>query len=120
MILFTQGISAAKLEMTKLNTVIKANPIGLLVSVITTVIALVWAWKSASDGLTESLTKEQQIQKDMDEINRSVSQSTAEEIAQIRILSATIHDNSRSLDDRRTAIAKTADHHSRIHGTDKQ
>lgn len=106
MILFTQGISAAKLEMTKLNTVIKANPIGLLVSVITTVIALVWAWKSASDGLTESLTKEQQIQKDMDEINRSVSQSTAEEIAQIRILSATIHDNSRSLDDRRTAIAK--------------
>lgn len=106
MILFTQGISAAKLEMTKLNTVIKANPIGLLVSVITTVIALVWAWKSASDGLTESLTKEQQIQKDMDEINRSVSQSTAEEIAQIRILSATIHDNSRSLDDRRAAIAK--------------
>lgn len=106
MILFTQGISAAKLEMTKLNTVIKANPIGLLVSVITTVIALVWAWKSASDGLTESLTKEQQIQKDMDEINRSVSQSTAEEIAQIRILSATIYDNSRSLDDRRAAIAK--------------
>ena len=106
MILFTQGISAAKLEMTKLNTVIKANPIGLLVSVITTVIALVWAWKSASDGLTKSLTKEQQIQKDMDEINRSVSQSTAEEIAQIRILSATIHDNSRSLDNRRAAIAK--------------
>lgn len=106
MILFTQGLSAAKMEMTKLNTVIKANPIGLLVSIITTVIALIWAWKSASDDLTESLTKEQQIQKDMDDINRSVSQSTAEEISQIRILSAVIHDNSRSLNDRRTAIEK--------------
>lgn len=106
MILFTQGLSAAKMEMTKLNTVIKANPIGLLVSIITTVIALIWAWKSASDDLSESLTKEQQIQKDMDDINRSVSQSTAEEISQIRILSAVIHDNSRSLNDRRTAIEK--------------
>ena len=106
MILFTQGLSAAKMEMTKLNTVIKANPIGLLVSIITTVIALIWAWKSASDDLTASLTKEQQIQKDMDDINRSVSQSTAEEISQIRILSAVIHDNSRSLNDRRTAIEK--------------
>ena len=106
MILFTQGLSAAKMEMTKLNTVIKANPIGLLVSIITTVIALIWAWKSASDDLTESLTREQQIQKDMDDINRSVSQSTAEEISQIRILSAVIHDNSRSLNDRRTAIEK--------------
>lgn len=106
MIFFTQGLSAAKMEMTKLNTVIKANPIGLLVSIITTVIALIWAWKSASDDLTESLTKEQQIQKDMDDINRSVSQSTAEEISQIRILSAVIHDNSRSLNDRRTAIEK--------------
>ena len=106
MILFTQGLSAAKMEMTKLNTVIKANPIGLLVSIITTVIALIWAWKSASDDLSESLTREQQIQKDMDDINRSVSQSTAEEISQIRILSAVIHDNSRSLNDRRTAIEK--------------
>lgn len=106
MILFTQGLSAAKMEMTKLNTVIKANPIGLLVSIISTVIALVWAWKSASDDLSESLTREQQIQKDMDDINRSVSQSTAEEISQIRILSAVIHDNSRSLNDRRTAIEK--------------
>lgn len=106
MILFTQGLSAAKMEMTKLNTVIKANPIGLLVSIISTVIALVWAWKSASDDLSESLTREQQIQKDMDDINRSVSQSTAEEISQIRILSAVIHDNSRSLNDRRTTIEK--------------
>lgn len=106
MILFTQGLSAAKMEMTKLNTVIKANPIGLLVSIITTVIALIWAWVDASDDLTQALTKEQQIQKDMDDINRSVSQSTAEEISQIRILSAVIHDNSRSLNDRRTAIEK--------------
>lgn len=106
MILFTQGLSAAKMEMTKLNTVIKANPIGLLVSIITTVIALIWAWVDASDDLTQALTKEQQIQKDLDDINRSVSQSTAEEISQIRILSAVIHDNSRSLNDRRTAIEK--------------
>lgn len=106
MILFTQGLSAAKMEMTKLNTVIKANPIGLLVSIITTVIALIWAWVDASDDLTQALTKEQQIQKDMDDINRSVSQSTAEEISQIRILSAVIHDNSRSLNDRRTTIEK--------------
>lgn len=106
MILFSQGLSAAKMEMTKLNTVIKANPIGLLVSIITTVIALIWAWVDASDDLTQALTKEQQIQKDMDDINRSVSQSTAEEISQIRILSAVIHDNSRSLNDRRTAIEK--------------
>lgn len=106
MILFSQGLSAAKMEMTKLNTVIKANPIGLLVSIITTVIALIWAWVDASDDLTQALTKEQQIQKDLDDINRSVSQSTAEEISQIRILSAVIHDNSRSLNDRRTAIEK--------------
>lgn len=104
--LFTGGVAAAKAEMKAFNITMKANPIGLLVSVISTVISLIWIWRSASKDLTAALTKEQQIQKDMDEINRSVSQSTAEEIAQIRILSATIHDNSRSLDDRRAAIAK--------------
>lgn len=104
--LLTGGVAAAKAELNAFNITMKANPIGLIISVITTVIALIWAWKSASDDLTESLTREQQIQKDMDDINRSVSQSTAEEISQIRILSAVIHDNSRSLNDRRTAIEK--------------
>lgn len=104
--LLTGGIAAAKAELNAFNITMKANPIGLIISVISTIIALVWAWKSASDDLSESLTREQQIQKDMDDINRSVSQSTAEEISQIRILSAVIHDNSRSLNDRRTAIEK--------------
>lgn len=104
--LLTGGVAAAKAELNAFNITMKANPIGLIISVISTIIALVWAWKSASDDLSESLTREQQIQKDMDDINRSVSQSTAEEISQIRILSAVIHDNSRSLNDRRTAIEK--------------
>ena len=106
MVLFKQGLSAAKLEMTKLNTTIKANPVGLLLSVITTVIALIWQWKNASEELSEALTTEQRVQKDMDDINKSVSQSTASEISQIKILTSVIHDNTRSLNDRRAAITK--------------
>lgn len=106
MVLFKNGLSSARIEMAKLNTIIKANPIGLLLSVITTVIALIWQWRNASDELTEALTKEQLVQKDIDDINKSVSQSTASEISQIRILSSVIHDNSRSLNDRRAAITK--------------
>lgn len=106
MTLFSHGLTAARLEMALLNKTIKLNPIGLLVSLITTLVVLVAEWKSSTTEVNQEMTAQHKIQKDLNDINQAVSNSTAEEITKINILSAVIHDNSRSVDDRRRAIQK--------------
>lgn len=104
--LLTKGMAAAKVEMAAVNAVMKANAFGILV---TAGIAL-YEIISRLVNRTKDLTKEQRLQRDMtgdikkaqEEGNRESAQS----VSKIRQLSAVLHDNNRSLKDRRTALGE--------------
>ena len=56
-IAFSGGLKGARRAMQLLNTSIKANPIGLLVSVLTTAIALLWDFSDGADDSADSIDR---------------------------------------------------------------
>ncbi len=56
-LLFSGATKRAAVSMRGLNTAIKSNPIGLLVSVLTTAIALLWDYSEANDEVAESVDR---------------------------------------------------------------
>ena len=102
--LLTKGMAAAKVEMMAVNTVMKGNAFGLL---ITAGIAL-YEIISRLIKRTKELTKEQRLQRDMardiQQAEREGNNQRAESESKIRSLNAVIHDNTRSIHDRRIAL----------------
>lgn len=76
---------------------IKNNPWGLILTVVTTIIAALMEMKQKSDELANTLTG-------MKKVNKETTASFVEQESKIRSLTSTINDNGKSLDVRRTAL----------------
>lgn len=102
--LLTKGMAAAKVEMMAVNTVMKANAFGLLITAGVALYEII----SRLINRTKNLTKEQRLQRDMardiQQAEREGNSQRANSESKIRSLSAVIHDNTRSLNDRRIAL----------------
>ncbi len=102
--LLTKGMAAAKVEMMAVNTVMKANAFGLLITAGVALYEII----SRLINRTKNLTKEQRLQRDMardiQQAEREGNSQRANSESKIRSLSAVIHDNNRSLNDRRIAL----------------
>ncbi|MBQ9362364.1 MAG: hypothetical protein IJT97_02975, partial [Bacteroidaceae bacterium] len=82
----------------------KANAFGLLVTLGVALYEII----SRLINRTKALTKEQQLQrnmaKDITDAEKEGNAQRAQAEAKIRLLSAAVHDNNRSLRDRKTAL----------------
>lgn len=109
--LMTGNIVMATTAQTALNAAMAANPIGAvisalvaLVTIIGTVVAAMGLFTSSSDKSTRALTAQQQAQQDLQDITSNANKSIGEQVSKVNTLTAVIHDNSRSLKDRRIAV----------------
>lgn len=104
--LLTKGMAAAKVEMMAVNTVMKANAFGILITLGVALYEVI----SRLVSKTKALTKEQRLQRDMardiQEAEREGNSERAKHESKIRLLTAALHDNNRSLKDRRIALAE--------------
>lgn len=91
------GLASARIAMVAFNTAVKANPWGLLASLITIVIGSLWIFSDATEEAAEKVDKFRQIEEE-------AAKSTEDEIARITRLRAIIQDNKSSYDDKRKAI----------------
>ena len=91
------GLASARIAMVAFNTAVKANPWGLLASLITIVIGSLWIFSDATEEAAEKVDK-------FREIEEEAAKSTEDEIARITRLRAIIQDNKSSYDDKRKAI----------------
>lgn len=102
--LLTKGMAAAKLEMTALNAAMKANAFGIII----TLGVVLYEVITRLINRTKELTKEQKLQRDMErdvaEAEREGNRQRAEAESKIKQLSAVVHDNSRTLKDRKIAL----------------
>ena len=102
--LLTKGMAAAKIEMTALNAAMAANAFGILV----TAGVLLYEVITRLINRTKELTKEQKLQRDMErdvaEAEREGNRQRAEAESKIKQLSAVVHDNNRTLKDRKIAL----------------
>jgi len=102
--LLTKGMAAAKLEMTALNAAMKANAFGILVTLGVALYEII----TRLINRTKELTKEQKLQRDMQrdvaEAEREGNRQRAEAESKIKQLSAVVHDNNRTLKDRKIAL----------------
>ena len=109
--LMTGNIVMATTAQTALNAAMAANPIGAvisalvaLVTIIGTAVAAMGLFTSSSDKSTRALTAQQQAQQDLQDITSNANKSIGEQVSKVNTLTAVIHDNSRSLKDRRIAV----------------
>ncbi len=102
--LLTKGMAAAKLEMTALNAAMKANAFGIIITLGVALYEVI----TRLINRTKELTKEQKLQRDMQrdvaEAEREGNKQTAETESKIKQLSAVVHDNNRTLKDRKIAL----------------
>ena len=91
------GLASARIAMVAFNTAVKANPWGLIASVLTAVIGSLWIFSDATEEATEKVDKFRKIEEE-------AAQTTEDEIARITRLRAIIQDNKSSYDDKRKAI----------------
>lgn len=89
--------STAKTAMTGLNTAIKANPLGLLLGVVTTAIALFADFRSRTDELSEA-------KKVMNEVDETASKSIAKQKTKMEDLKKAVESNNLSLSTRQKAL----------------
>ena len=109
--LMTGNIAMATTAQTALNAAMAANPIGAvisalvaLVTIIGTAVTAMGLFTSSSDKSTRALTAQQQAQQDLQDITSNANKSIGEQVSKVNTLTAVIHDNSRSLKDRRIAV----------------
>jgi len=102
--LLTKGMAAAKVEMTALNVAMRANAFGILV----TAGVLLYEVITRLIKRTKELTREQKLQRDMErdvaDAEREGNRQRAEAESKIKQLTAVVHDNNRTLKDRKIAL----------------
>ncbi len=100
----TGSTQAATVAMAELNVVMKANVIGVLVTLGIALYEVI----TRLINRTRELTKEQKLQRDMQrditDAEREGNTKTAETVTKVRQLSAVVHDNNRTLKDRKIAL----------------
>jgi len=116
----TKYVTSAKDAMLLFNMVCKANPIGIVVSVLAAAATAMTLFgkntseaddrlKAANKTIKEQKEKLAELDKERDimaSVNEEVSQSVAGEISKIELLEHAIHDETASIADRRKAISQ--------------
>ena len=114
------AITSAKDAMLLFNMACKANPLGLVLSVLAAAVTAFALFADTQDETEEAIknvnerikAQEQELkelQKSEDavlEAKKNAAKSTAEEISKIESLNKTIHDNTASLNDRKKALTQ--------------
>lgn len=108
---YTGNTAAATAAQIALNTAMKANPIGAVVSLVvllvTALLSAVGAYKALESVISANDEAQQQLNKSQKEstaLQSEAASSAARQVAQVRLLTSIIHDNNRSLADRKAAI----------------
>ena len=94
-------IAAARAQIA-LNTALKANPWGFALTALTTVLSLLPLFNKRTDETTESLTA-------MERVSRRMAESEDTTAQRVRSLNKTLHDNTKSIDERRAALKELED-----------
>ena len=87
-----------------LNNAIKANPYVLALTAVLALVSGIMRLVQYTRSLNKEERARQAIQRDTISLNQQVTQSMAKEQSRVTLLTSIIHDNTRSLDDRRRAI----------------
>ena len=111
--LFTKGIVAARIQFVKLTAAMAKNPIGLIAVALSTVIGLVLQFTGvlgddteAVEENTKALKGREKALQDCSEADKAANEKYTEEAKRIEKLQQIIHDNTRSIKERRWAIAE--------------
>lgn len=111
--LFTKGIVAARMQFVLLTAAMAKNPIGLIAVALSTVIGLVLQFTGllgddteAVEENTKALKGREKALQDCSEANKAANEKYTEEAKRIEKLQQIIHDNTRSIKERRWAIAE--------------
>lgn len=106
-LLFQGKIKAATISMHAFNAAIKANPVGLIVSGLATLASFILPlFSGKTDEATEKVDELSQSEKNMKEVNESVSKSIAEEKMRVEALHKTLTDANASYDEKRKALTE--------------
>lgn len=97
MIAYTYGMRGATRATKAFTAATKLNPWGLLATIVTTVVASIWAFSDATEKATEKVDALKNVQD-------RAAESTAEERSRIETLTGIIRSNAHSYDDKRKAI----------------
>lgn len=114
------AITSAKDAMLLFNMVCKANPLGLVLSVLAAAVTAFALFADTQDeteeaikNVNERIKAQEQELKELEktedavlEAKKNAAQSTAEEISKIESLTKTIHDDTAALNDRKKAISQ--------------
>lgn len=117
-ILYTKAITAKNLAMAtgsriittlraaqiKLNAAMRANPYAAIITAVMAICAGIALWLNRTRELTRAQREQMAIDKDNIELQQAGAKATAATENRIRLLTAIVHDNTRSLSERRSAI----------------
>ena len=101
----TGNLAAASAAMHAFNTAVKANPLGIILTVVSAAVTVFSLFASSEEEATEETNKLNQAQNTLLETLQAANQKTAEEKTRIQELSNIIHDNAASYDEKKRAIA---------------
>ena len=111
--LFTQGLVAARIKFMLLTATMAKNPIGLIAVALSTVIGLVLQFTGvlgddteAVEENTKALKGRKKALQDCSEADKTANEKYSEEATRIQKLQKIIHDNTRSIKERRSAIVE--------------
>lgn len=91
------GLASARIAMVAFNTAVKANPLGLIASLITIVIGSLWIFSDATEEAAEKVDELKKIQEE-------AAGSIAQERSRIEQLTGIIRSNTASYDEKKRAI----------------
>ncbi|MBO5134587.1 MAG: phage tail tape measure protein [Bacteroidaceae bacterium] len=97
MIALRHGLASARIAMVAFNTAVKANPLGLIASLLTTIVGGLWIFSDATEEATEKVDELKQIQEE-------AAASIAQERSRIEQLTGIIRSNTASYDEKKRAI----------------
>lgn len=97
MIALRHGLDSARIAMVAFNTVVKANPWGLVASVLTAIVGSLWIFSDATEEATEKVDSLKKMQD-------KAAESAAQERSRIEQLTGIIRSNTASYDEKKRAI----------------
>ena len=97
MIAYTYGMRGATMATRAFTTAMKANPWGLIATVVTSAVALIWSFADATEEATEKVD-------DLRKIQDRAAESTAEERSRIENLTGIIRSNTATYEAKKKAI----------------
>lgn len=103
-IAFRHGINAARIAMIAFNVATKANPIGLFLTVIASVTALVWAFVSSTEEATEAMVEMADEEDAIEKAHKRAAEAMLEEKTKVEELKRAIDSETTSYEDKRKAM----------------